>query len=663
MSEKNRVFLLVLIMAVACMTATITAIVALYNAAFEEQKEILRSIAMDHVHLIEELAGPGVLRNGSISEEAQDALLDKIAGAHRHFEGIGSTGEFKLAKRQGNNIVFLMNHRFKEMKRVPIPMTSNLAEPMRLALSGNAGTITGLDYRGIKVLAAYAPVPGLHWGVVAKVDLTELRAPYAHAGLLSMAFSAVLVLLGARIFNRITNPIIARLQENTQRLAKLVASLQQSEESLIRARDELESRVTERTAKLVKANERLEVEIHVRTRAEERLRALWTIAKKVNADIEELSDHVLQNTLQMTRSSYAFYGFLNPDESKMTIYAWSDEALEDCRMTEKPIVHPIAPAGIWAEAIRQRRVLIINDYQVDHPAKKGIPDGHVLLRRILAVPVFAHDRIVSIVVAANKATDYVDDDVRQLEAFVSGVQLIMDQRKMESALRSSEMECRLLSRQVMEAQEKERKRLAREFHDGIGQSLAALKYRAEGYIRRVEDASPEVAREIKSLVKMVRDTMDEVRKIQNDLHPAYIDLMGVLVAISDFIEKFQDVYRSIQVTVKIDISEQEVPDFLKVPIFRIFQEAMNNAAKHSHADQMEVCIRREADRIELAVQDNGNGFDMKEGLALDGNGTSLGLFSMRERAELSGGILELKTAPGEGTMMRASWPLEKTRSA
>ena len=179
----------------------------------------------------------------------------------------------------------------------------------------------------------------------------------------------------------------------------------------------------------------------------------------VNAEAEELCDQVLQGTLQMTQSKYAFYGFLSPDESLMSIYSWSREALEDCQMSQKPIEYPVARAGIWAEAIRQRRVLVVNDYQADNPDKKGIPGGHIQLTRILAVPVFSHGRIVAVVVAANKDSDYDDQDVKQLEAFASGVQLIIDQRKMESALRSSEKECRLLSRQVIEAQEKERKQV------------------------------------------------------------------------------------------------------------------------------------------------------------------------------------------------------------
>jgi signal transduction histidine kinase len=664
MSEKKRVLLLVLIMAVACAAVTATTIAVLYRATVEEQRNLLVAIARNHARLLEQIARFDAAHSRDYPGGTANAALDQVIEAHRQFSGIGHTGEFTLGKLEGNNIVILVSDRNQNSIPIkPIPMHSKLAEPMRRALQGQSGSLVGLDFRGVTVLAAYEPVAGLNWGIVAKVDLTELKTPFARAGTLAMTIAAIVVLVGALFFIRITNPIIEQIQKRSQHLAKLVASLQQSEESLRTARDELEARVEERTGNLVQANNQLEVEVKVRARAEERLRALWAIAKMVNAEAEELCDHVLQGTLQMTHSKYAFYGFLSPDESLLTIYAWSKDALEDCRVAAKSIEYPVAGAGMWAEAIRQKRVLVVNDYQAENSDKKGVPGGHVHLTRILAVPVFGHGRIVAVVVAANKESDYDDEDVKQLEAFASGVQLIIDQRKMESALRSSEKECRLLSRQVIEAQEKERKHVAREIHDGIGQSLAALKYRAEGYARMIGNITDANAQELKSFIQMIRDAMDEVRKIQNDLRPAYLDMMGVLETMSDFCEKFQTTYQNIKTSLQIDLNEQDVPEHLKTPIFRIFQEAMNNAAKHSSARQILVSIEFAEGKIELAIKDDGIGFEIRDGLSANGHGESLGLFSMRERAALSGGSLEFKSAPGEGTTVLAVWPIEQTPSA
>lgn len=656
MSGKKRVLLLIGIMAGACVASTATAVLLLYRVAFEEQRDILVSIARNHARLIEELTDTGGGRAPDPSGDLEGELLQKVAEAHKHFEGIGHTGEFKLAKRVGDDIVFILDHRYREDKQVPVPLDSGLAEPMRMALLGHSGSMVGLDYRGVKVLAAYEPVPALGWGIVAKVDLAELRVPFARAGLLAMIIASVVVLAGALLFIRVTNPIIARLQAQARRLARMVESLRRSEEELRRARDEMEGRVRERTAELAGVNDRLEAEVLERARAEERLRALWGIAEKVNAEAGDLCDHILEGTLRMTRSRYAFYGFVNPEESRMTMYSWSRDALSECGISPRPEEFEIAGAGIWAEAVRQRRVVIVNDYAADHPGKKGLPEGHVPLTRVLMVPVFGHNRIVAIVVAANKETGYDDEDVRQLEAFASGVQLIIEQRRMESALRDSERSCRLLSRQVIDAQEKERKWLAYEIHDGIGQSLAAMKYRAEGCVRMAGGALPPISGELNALVGMIREAIDEVRRIQNDLRPAYLDVMGLLETMADFCENFRATYKGVEVSLEIDITEPEVPDALKVPIFRILQEAMNNAAKHSHADRIAVGIGKE-ERIELRISDNGAGCDPGETSSAGGQGRNLGLFSMRERAELSGGSLQFRSAPGEGTEVRASWPV------
>lgn len=655
MNERKRVFLLIVIMGVACLAATGAAIVVLYRTAFEEQRDILVAIAKNHARLIEEAAQSEGTEPSDISIK-ENKILQRIVHAHKHFEGIGHTGEFTLAKREGDNMIFLFDHRYKEVGLSPIPMKSNLAEPMRAALEGRSGSMVGLDYRGVKVLAAHEPIAGLNWGIVAKVDLAELRVPFARAGAVAIAITTVLVLAGALLFGRVTDPMIARLRDNAEHLKELVDSLKRSEEDLRRARDELEVRVQERTAELARINDRLSTEIKVRTRAEERLKALWDIAAMVNASVEELCEHILQGTLRMTQSRYAFYGFLSPDEKVMSIYAWSNEALQDCRTLDRPLLYPINKAGIWAEAVRQRRVIVVNDYEADNPAKKGLPEGHIPLSRILAVPVFSRGQIVAVVVAANKDTDYDSDDIRQLESYAVGVQQIIDQRKMEQALRESEQQCRLLSRQVLGAQEAERKRLAREIHDSVGQSLAALKYRAEGILRMRAGEEGARTREMQSFVQMIREVMEEVRRIQNDLRPVHLDIMGVLDSVADFCEKFKSTYQGIAVDMEFGLREEDVPEYLKVPIFRIFQEAMHNVAKHSRAGRVRVGIGLSDGKIQLTVQDDGIGFDVHRADSKKGREAGLGLFSMRERAEINGGVFNCRSAPGEGTRISVTWP-------
>ena len=160
-------------------------------------------------------------------------------------------------------------------------------------------------------------------------------------------------------------------------------------------------------------------------------------------------------------------------------------------------------------------------------------------------------------------------------------------------------------------------------------------------------------------MKVIKDSLKGLGEAFGNAAPTsrnYLDVMGLLETMADFCENFRATYKGVDVSLKIDITEPEVPDALKVPIFRILQEAMNNAAKHSHADRIAVGIGK-GERIELRISDNGAGCDPGETSSAGGQGRNLGLFSMRERAELSGGSLQFRSAPGEGTEVRASWPV------
>ena len=174
------------------------------------------------------------------------------------------------------------------------------------------------------------------------------------------------------------------------------------------------------------------------------LESFLTIARMVEVDHNALCDQVLLEILGITQSQYAFYGFLDRDEQVLTLYSWSTEALGDCRVLSPALHFPIEAAGIWAEAVRKRRPIIINDYSGDHEAKKGLPEGHVGITRLFSIPIFINDRMVALAAGANKASDYTGEDIRQVEAFATGVQSILDLQKLGKELKESEEKHRLL---------------------------------------------------------------------------------------------------------------------------------------------------------------------------------------------------------------------------
>lgn len=190
--------------------------------------------------------------------------------------------------------------------------------------------------------------------------------------------------------------------------------------------------IKERTGEIISAicsskniTERKQTEAALKS-AYAKLEALWSISSLSDASLKTLADHIIASIGQMTESAYGFYGFLNEDESIMTIHSWSGEAMQDCTMVNKPQHFSVIEAGIWAEAIRTRKPLIVNDYLMDHPGKKGLPSGHVALINLMVVPFISRGRIISVAAVANRPTGYCQDDVVQLTSFLSNIQTIID---------------------------------------------------------------------------------------------------------------------------------------------------------------------------------------------------------------------------------------------
>ncbi len=219
--SRRRVALLVMIMAGVSLIVEAVAFGLLYQTALHGQRARLEELARSQARLLEAIARAAERREQKdpTNPPADEAALRRVTDAHNHYRGFGETGEFTLGRRDGERIVFLLSHRHYDLQNLrPVPWKSALAEPMRLALAGRSGTLIGLDYRGETVLAAHEPVAGLNWGIVAKIDLAEIRAPFIRAGLLSGMVALVAILVGTAFFFRITNPLIKRLSQTIEEL-------------------------------------------------------------------------------------------------------------------------------------------------------------------------------------------------------------------------------------------------------------------------------------------------------------------------------------------------------------------------------------------------------------------------------------------------------------
>ncbi len=235
------------------------------------------------------------------------------------------------------------------------------------------------------------------------------------------------------------------------------------------------------------------------------------------------------------------------------------------------------------------------------------------------------------------------------------IRYAIEQRRNMENLRKSEGQCRLLSSQLLAAQETERRNIAREIHDSIGQTLAAINFGADSVLAELRRGnSGEAVTRLESLVSLIRNASDEVRRIQMDLRPSMLDDLGIEVTLNWFCREFQKVYSGIQIEKRIGIDEEDISNPLKITIYRIIQEAFNNVAKHSKAERVLLSLESNLNGIALTLQDNGQGFDPEEVRTRYRKG--MGLSSMKERAELSGGTFSVQSAPGKGTTFSFRWP-------
>jgi PAS domain S-box-containing protein len=234
---------------------------------------------------------------------------------------------------------------------------------------------------------------------------------------------------------------------------------------------------------------------------------------------------------------------------------------------------------------------------------------------------------------------------------------IAERLKMEQVLQESRNQLRALASQILSAQENERKRIGREVHDVLGSALSAIKFKIEHVIHQIDDLSTkDLIGNLENIVPPIKEAIEEVRRIQYDLRPPLLDDLGIVATLSWYCRRFETIYSAIKVDQTVTVQEEVIPEPLKITLFRIVQEALNNIAKYAKADSVFLGLRKVDNAIELSIRDNGEGFDPESLSSREGSKKGLGLSSMKERTEYAGGSFSIESAKGRGTIIRAVWP-------
>jgi signal transduction histidine kinase len=228
---------------------------------------------------------------------------------------------------------------------------------------------------------------------------------------------------------------------------------------------------------------------------------------------------------------------------------------------------------------------------------------------------------------------------------------ITERKRMEKDLQGSRDQLRALAARLQSIREEERKRVAREIHDQLGQALTALKIDLSFLMRELPAGDEPPSKRAASMLKLVDEAIRTVRRISTELRPGLLDDLGLVAALEWAGEDFQ---ARTGTTCRVDLPPEDIavdPE-QATAIFRIFQETLTNVARHAEASEVDVRIASAEGNLTLEVHDNGKGIPEDE----ISNGKSLGLLGMRERAMLLGGELTIRGLPGNGTTVRVRIP-------
>ena len=416
------------------------------------------------------------------------------------------------------------------------------------------------------------------------------------------------------------------------------------EEELKQHRSNLEELVRKRTIQHAEARADAERRAH---EAEERQAILEALLEHIPVGIILVDSTDLQ-VRALSRYAVDTVGLAGGKEKRNRPLTDLDLSIADLWPDSSGLLKPIRDAALRGRIASNR----------EHTLKVRGEDNVPVL--VSAGPIRDSLGNVTGAVAAWKDISELKHVQEELRIARDNLELRVQQRTQELAetlieLKESREGLKLLASQLIRAQEDERKRIAREIHDSIGSSLSAVKFCVENAAAQLTE-NPGVRKSFMTLSKAMEQAIDESRRIVTDLRPSVLDDFGIVATIGWFCRRFESIYTDIPVEKDIRLEESQVPENLKIIVFRIIQEAMNNSAKHSRARKISLGLSFEDGCIALRIRDDGVGFD-RAAVASKGPGAKFGLTSMRERAELSGGEFEIESIRESGTTISVRWKI------
>jgi PAS domain S-box-containing protein len=372
----------------------------------------------------------------------------------------------------------------------------------------------------------------------------------------------------------------------------------------------------------------------------------------------EVAQTCLSMAENLTGSKFGFIGEIN-EAGLFDNIALSDPGWKSCRMPHSEAMRSISNMrirGIWGSVFREGKSQIIND-PASHPDRVGTPEGHPPIMCFLGVPLRQTGKTIGMIGLANKQSGYNLEDLQAIETLsVVFVEALMRKRASQ-ALLDYQGQLKTLTSELALAEEHERRRIAAGIHDDIAQKLAIAKLELQTLALSAADVKMSV--DINSICTTIDRAIEDAHSLTFELsNPALYELSFDAAIEQWFFEQIQKKH-GIKCRVVSYPESVELDADLKVLLFRAIRELAVNVVKYAKASTLRVNIKKGKDRIMISVRDDGVGFVPSEAGAfvLDDKG-GFGLFNIRERLEHLGGVMKIQSAPGKGTRVTLTAPLE-----
>jgi len=388
-------------------------------------------------------------------------------------------------------------------------------------------------------------------------------------------------------------------------------------------------------------------------RALARLHAIQAVTEPALAHLglDELLRELLVRLQQVLGADRAAVLLLDEERSAFFVRAIAGRDADLFRMRAPfPLTLPLA-----SDVVAAGRALKFDELPPgDDPRWQVLADLVHVPRSGMGAPLRLQERTFGVVsVITLQRRRFSEQELDLLRVVADRVAPAIERARLVEELGAAREQQRLLSRRILTAQEEERRRIAGELHDELGQALTALKMQLQSLERR--GAAAAVATQLHGAVASVDQAMEKVRDLALDLRPAVLDDLGLPAALRWYADRFARL-SGLQAHFAIEPLPRLAPE-LETASFRVAQEALTNVARHARARSFWLALSAADGRLRLELRDDGTGFDIAAARERARSGAAMGLGGMEERVAALGGELHLRSSPGRSTEVRALFPL------